>query len=132
MRWLLDLWRRYAIRSGQRIHLGMRTYRNEHVGIVTICHSEYRWRKVRKAHLKRDPRCNMCKRTKKLEAHHIKPWHLFPDLRFIDWNLITLCRACHFRFGHGSNWKHWNPQVKELCQATKPFMSNIHNEESLV
>ena len=63
-------------------------------------HSEYRWRKVRKEHLQDESCCQMCEVLKELEVHHIVPWHLCVELRFTRSNLITLCRDCHYRFGH--------------------------------
>jgi hypothetical protein len=31
----------------------------------------------------------------KLEVHHIKPFCLYPELRFERTNVITLCKSCH-------------------------------------
>lgn len=40
--------------------------------------------------------CNVCgKRGGKLNAHHIKPWAKYKDLRFDVSNGITLCVKCH-------------------------------------
>lgn len=40
--------------------------------------------------------CQECKvRGNYLEAHHIKPFAYFPDLRFELSNGMTLCRPCH-------------------------------------
>ena len=45
---------------------------------------------------KRDRRtCQICGSKKKIEAHHIRRWSEFPQLRFDPNNGVTLCRACH-------------------------------------
>ena len=42
-----------------------------------------------------DFQCQLCKSKKRLEAHHIKRWAEFPQLRFDVNNGVTLCRGCH-------------------------------------
>ena len=51
----------------------------------------------RNAVLKRDGKvCRICnKDSRKMETDHIKPWALFPALRFNTQNGQVLCRACH-------------------------------------
>ena len=50
----------------------------------------------RKAVYKRDEyECVECGKTGNLEAHHIKPFSKYPDLRMDIDNGITLCPKCH-------------------------------------
>lgn len=42
--------------------------------------------------------CQLCKRKmgpRSLEIHHIKRWADAPEIRFSEFNLITLCKKCH-------------------------------------
>lgn len=77
------------------------------------------WAAVRQQHLTMQPTCAVCGGTDKLEVHHIRPFHLHPDLELDPQNLITLCEAnhggvnCHLAFGHLSNFKSWNVSVRE-------------------
>jgi hypothetical protein len=43
--------------------------------------------------------CQRCGAAEHLQAHHIKPWAKYPDLRYDLENGITLCRSCH-RLAH--------------------------------
>ena len=46
--------------------------------------------------------------------HHIKPFHLYPQLELDPNNLITLCRSkywrfdCHLAVGHGGSFRREN------------------------
>jgi predicted TIM-barrel fold metal-dependent hydrolase len=74
-----------------------------------------KWDNVRKAHLKVHPKCEVCEGTKQLNVHHIKPFHLHPELELEPSNLITLCEClsyginCHLLIGHLGNYKNINP-----------------------
>lgn len=73
-----------------------------------------RWDTVRDEYLKRHPKCAACGTNEKLQVHHRKPFHLYPDLELDAGNLLTLCESknkCHLKIGHLGNWKKWNPQV---------------------
>ncbi len=74
-----------------------------------------RWDEVRKIHLRKFPTCAACGCVTNLQVHHIKPFHLYPELELDEMNLITLCETktfkCHFKIGHLSNWKKENPNV---------------------
>lgn len=71
------------------------------------------WRKVRDEYLFEYPECRVCKTTKNLEVHHIRPVNYYPELELVWDNLITLCRDHHFLYGHLLNWRAWNPNVIE-------------------
>lgn len=60
----------------------------------------YSYRKWREKIIQRDKACVMCGSTEKLEAHHIKPFSEYPELRMDEGNGITLCEKCHKRL-HG-------------------------------
>ncbi len=71
------------------------------------------WFEVRKMHLASNPSCAACGGRKRLQVHHILPFHKFPARELDPTNLITLCtfRACHYRFGHAFDWKAYCPDV---------------------
>lgn len=79
-----------------------------------------KWATVREAHLKVNPACRACGQRDKLNVHHIRPFHLFPELELEPTNLVTLCEDgpsnlnCHLVFGHGGNWTWYNPRVLEI------------------
>ena len=77
------------------------------------------WPKVRAEHLKASPDCAVCGSVKKVEVHHIKPFHMAPELELDPTNFITLCESkkngvtCHQFVGHLGNYKTVNLTVKE-------------------
>jgi len=82
-----------------------------------------RWPTVRKNYLKSNSICAVCASTQQLEVHHVKPFHLHPELELEPTNLITLCESnrngvsCHQFFGHLGNYKRINPSVREDAAA---------------
>lgn len=40
-------------------------------------------------------KCVLCSKNNKLEAHHIKRWVDYPDLRYSKDNGVTVCKYCH-------------------------------------
>lgn len=78
------------------------------------------WVYVRNEFVRRHPRCEACGSDYQLNVHHIKPFHLYPELELDEGNLITLCREHHFRIGHDPdgkgpakpNWSASNPNVR--------------------
>lgn len=76
-----------------------------------------RWKGVRAKHLESQPHCQVCGGLKRLQVHHILPFHLHPELELDPSNLITLCEGsssnCHLTFGHASNFRGLNANVHE-------------------
>jgi 5-methylcytosine-specific restriction protein A len=74
----------------------------------------WKWKDVRKEHLKIQSECQACGRKDDLEVHHIIPVHKDPSKELDPNNLITLCgKTCHLIFGHLMDYKSWNPNVEK-------------------
>jgi 5-methylcytosine-specific restriction endonuclease McrA len=76
----------------------------------------HKWKNVRKEFLTNHPTCAICGGKENLQVHHIRPFHLFPDLELFESNLMTLCEGSknhHLEFGHLENFKSYNPSIKE-------------------
>ena len=74
------------------------------------------WSKVREVFLDDNPFCAACGSHADLQVHHVKPFHLHPELELDPTNLITLCmdvNDCHINIGHGDSFKAYNPNVRE-------------------
>lgn len=59
-----------------------------------------RWKRKRAHILARDGyRCVWCRRygrtREAVEVHHLKPAQTFPELAWMDENMVSLCPACH-------------------------------------
>jgi 5-methylcytosine-specific restriction enzyme A len=85
--------------------------------ILCAAERSYEWSKVRNEFLKTHNICAVCGTSKDLQVHHIKPFHLRPELELDPDNLITLCTSkywgfnCHLIIGHGGNFKYENPWI---------------------
>lgn len=78
-----------------------------------------RWKFVKHMHLAMEPVCQACGGESLLQVHHVKPYHLQPELELDLSNLITLCMGpltCHNDVGHGDDYKAYNPDVKVDAQ----------------
>jgi hypothetical protein len=74
--------------------------------------------KAKRAYKKIHHECAICEYKKKLEVHHVIPVHVDVTLACTESNLITLCRDCHFTFGHFHNFrKYWNPRIREFADS---------------
>ena len=80
-----------------------------------LIRSSLEYREWRKAVFERDNyTCQTCKvRGKIMNAHHIKPFAFFPELRFSLENGLTLCTECHLKtdsFGRPTS-KNYEKQI---------------------
>ena len=67
---------------------------------MAFSYTDERWLSKRAAILRRDGyKCRNCCRYGKnrpaKEVHHIKPVDSYPELAFVDTNLVSLCHGCH-------------------------------------
>src|SRR4051812_45845105 len=81
-----------------------------------------RWPHVRAEFLKKNPHCKACGGQKKLEVHHIRPFHEAPELELDEANLIPLCESwnhginCHLAIGHNGSYRRSDPNVRSEAQ----------------
>lgn len=85
------------------------------VGMFGSAPRSREWEPLARRWLHVHPFCAACGTSVRVEVHHIKPFHLFPDLELDEYNLISLCRprGCHLWIGHSGSWEHYNPHVIE-------------------
>jgi 5-methylcytosine-specific restriction enzyme A len=83
------------------------------------------WPTARVKHLLLHPCCEACGSKNDPNVHHIKPFHLFPELELEEDNLITLCNThCHIVFGHLCNFKSYNLNVREDAAQYRKEVEN--------
>jgi 5-methylcytosine-specific restriction protein A len=85
------------------------------------------WPRVRKQHLNDYPKCEVCGGTKKVEVHHIKPFHIYQTLELDPKNLMSLCEGnkvikCHICVGHTGNYRQSNTNVERDAQYVKAML----------
>lgn len=88
------------------------------------------WYAKRTAFIKQNPRCKYCgfSNVKFLEVHHIKPFHLFPELELVESNWVVVCAAgsvhnCHLLHAHLGNFESYNPDIEADAKIMQDKMS---------
>lgn len=71
-----------------------------------------KWRTVRNEYARTHHFCEICGRDK-IQVHHRKPFHLFPELELEPTNLISLCADHHLTFGHLGSYHSYNENIEE-------------------
>ena len=73
-----------------------------------------KWPAARREYKKEHPYCAVCGSKKKVEIHHIIPFHYAPDLELDPRNFMSLCENkkyginCHLLIGHLGNYRRFN------------------------
>ena len=86
-----------------------------------------RWAKESRQFLADNPHCVVCGTTDYCVVHHVKPFHLFPELE-MDWRYWrTVCETPshndHFAVGHLFNWSRYNQEFDELAKRIKDLLN---------
>lgn len=86
------------------------------------------WNSVKNQFLKENNRCAVCGSKKRLNVHHKKPFHLYPELELDSDNLITLCmskKECHLVIGHGSYFSAYNKNIEDDVKVLQKDISKF-------
>lgn len=71
--------------------------------------------------------CAACGRVHQPNAHHIKPFNVFPELELEESNIIVLGEGgtinCHLWIGHNGRWDTYNPDVVEDCRQFREMLA---------
>lgn len=81
-----------------------------------------KWPTIEKHFLEEHPVCAACGSKERLNVHHLRPFHLFPELELDPDNLITLCMSrneCHLLIGHADAFRNYVEGVKERCAEVR-------------
>ena len=109
--------------------------------VVNLLISKYREKKKEKErspqwsavrdHFLEGKKCAACGSKKNLQVHHVKPFHLYPELELDVTNLIVLCMDkydCHLRLGHGNNFSRFCSKIREFALHT---LNNPRDRKSI-
>ena len=80
------------------------------------------WQTCKREFFKLIPKeCFCCGSKKKIQVHHVKPRHLFPELTLVLRNLIVLCKDCHLRIGHLGSYFQYNSAIKLVAMLVRKY-----------
>lgn len=73
-----------------------------------------KWEKLEHEFKLAHPSCAACGSINRLNIHHIKPFHVSPELELDPNNLITMCmdtKECHLKLAHLGSFKTANSNI---------------------
>lgn len=106
----------------------VKAYLSNYRHVITGKKRSPQWHKVQENFLDDNPFCEVCGSHQNLQVHHIKPFHLFPELELDPNNLITVCmdkNECHLKIAHGGNFKSYCPDIKKYAKEVKEHKKTI-------
>lgn len=77
------------------------------IGRTTVKYNEWRI----SVFLRDERACKKCGSKKEIQAHHIKPWSQFKNLRYDINNGITLCKKCHSKVHQKNGNDYFLPDI---------------------
>ena len=92
------------------INLARHHFRDVGIGVKRSGH----WRTLELQFLSEHPTCYACGGIERLQVHHLRPFHLNPELELDSANLATACmgpKECHLKIFHGGSFKKFNPNA---------------------
>lgn len=98
---------------------------------ASSAHNRSDVRKAKRAQTDMEPDCAICdkppSKIRRNDAHHTLPVSYDPlELHVADIdNLETLCRSCHFRWGHAGNWSRYNVNLIECIDKVDEARERI-------
>ncbi len=104
--------------------LGWQTIKRHYLNLTAKDGASFnwKWQRTRREFLRKvGKKCACCGGTKKIEVHHMKPRHLFPELALVENNLIALCgkgKGCHFHIGHLNSYYNYNEEIFKVAMYT--------------
>ena len=104
LQWLIDKWRGIPLGGIARSSKWGRTKRD-----YEIIHPKL---------------CSVCGTKKKVELHHLLPFHLYPKLENDFNNLIWGCRDHHYFVYHLMDWSAYSSTAKEDAKIWNNKITN--------
>ena len=98
---------------------------------ASSAHNRSDVRRAKRTQTDMEPYCAICgkppSKIRRNDAHHTLPVSYDPlELYVADLdNLETLCRSCHFRWGHAGNWSFYNVNLIECIDKVDEARERI-------
>ena len=98
---------------------------------ASSAHNRSDVRRAKRTQTDMEPYCAICgkppSKIRRNDAHHTLPVSYDPlELHVADIdNLETLCRSCHFRWGHAGNWSRYNVNLIECIDKVDEARGRI-------
>ena len=88
-----------------------------------------KWSALEKSFKKQFPTCACCRTNKKVQIHHIVPFHVSPELELEPTNLISLCmskRMCHLQIAHCGSFRKWTENIRQYASILSKDISKYN------
>jgi hypothetical protein len=93
-----------------------------------------KWKSVKKAALKANPKCAACGSTVLLQVHHFLPVASHPKLELDPKNLVVMCMSkneCYLSIGQGGSFRKYNPYLSADLKNIASGLLNIKDAKKI-